>query len=99
MYHCMDFDIIFTDFFYTLPKLLKQLSNTAQCCFMFDVIQSIIDILFQLLCLIGEAFEDLSDDICGATMNIRNRGDKLGLWTRDAKRGDAIVRIGYVSPD
>jgi len=44
--------------------------------------------------LIGEAFEDLSDDICGATMNIRNRGDKLGLWTRDAKRGDAIVKVG-----
>jgi translation initiation factor 4E len=48
------------------------------------------------LCLIGEAFDDLTDDICGATINIRNKGDKLGLWTRDARRGDATVLIGYV---
>ncbi|XP_060573921.1 eukaryotic translation initiation factor 4E-like [Ruditapes philippinarum] len=47
-----------------------------------------------LLCLIGEAFDDLTDDICGATINIRNKGDKLGLWTRDARRGDATVLIG-----
>ena len=49
---------------------------------------------FQLLCLIGEAFDDLSEDICGATINIRNKGDKLGLWTRDARKGDATVKIG-----
>lgn len=47
-----------------------------------------------LLCLIGEAFDELSDDICGATINIRNKGDKLGLWTRDARKGDATVKIG-----
>ncbi|KAL5017890.1 hypothetical protein ScPMuIL_003612 [Solemya velum] len=47
-----------------------------------------------LLCLIGEAFEELSDDICGAVVNIRNRGDKLSLWTADARRGDATVKIG-----
>ena len=50
--------------------------------------------LFQLLCLIGEAFDEVSDDICGATINIRNKGDKLGLWTRDARKGDATVKIG-----
>ncbi|WAQ96153.1 IF4E-like protein [Mya arenaria] len=49
-----------------------------------------------LLCLIGEAFEDLSDDICGATINIRGKGDKLGLWTHDARRGDATVKIGHI---
>ena len=49
---------------------------------------------FQLLCLIGEAFEDMSDDICGAVVNIRNKGDKLGLWTNDAKRSEANLRIG-----
>ena len=53
-------------------------------------------LVFQLLCLIGEAFDELSDDICGATINIRNKGDKLGLWTRDARKGDATVKIGYV---
>ena len=50
--------------------------------------------VFQLLCLIGEAFDDLSDFICGATINIRNKGDKLGLWTKDARLPDANVKIG-----
>jgi len=47
-----------------------------------------------LLCLIGEAFEDLSDEICGAVINLRPKGDKLGLWTADATHGEAILRIG-----
>nr|KAG5710176.1 hypothetical protein BaRGS_006695 [Batillaria attramentaria] len=47
-----------------------------------------------LLCLIGEAFDDQSDQICGAVVNIRNKGDKLGLWTRDSNRSDAIMAIG-----
>ncbi|ESO03034.1 hypothetical protein HELRODRAFT_112394 [Helobdella robusta] len=47
-----------------------------------------------LLCLIGEAFDELSDEICGAVVNIRPKGDKLGLWTRDASKKDAIIRIG-----
>ncbi len=50
--------------------------------------------VLQLLCLIGEAFEEISDDICGAVVNIRNKGDKLGLWTHDASRGEATKRIG-----
>ncbi len=51
-------------------------------------------LVLQLLCLIGEAFEEISDDICGAVVNIRNKGDKLGLWTHDASRGEATKRIG-----
>lgn len=49
-----------------------------------------------LLCLIGEAFEDLGDEICGAVMNVRNKGDKLGLWTADASKADANMMIGRV---
>lgn len=51
---------------------------------------------FQLLCLIGESFEEYSEDICGAVVNIRNKGDKLSLWTKEAGRPDAILKIGYV---
>ena len=51
-------------------------------------------IYFQLLCLIGEAFEEYSDEISGAVVNIRNKGDKLGLWTQDASRSEATKRIG-----
>lgn len=51
---------------------------------------------FKLLCLIGESFEEYSEDICGAVVNIRNKGDKLSLWTKEAGRPDAILKIGYV---
>ncbi|XP_038867585.1 eukaryotic translation initiation factor 4E-1A-like [Salvelinus namaycush] len=34
-----------------------------------------------LLCLVGEAFDDHSDDVCGAVVNIRTKGDKLVIWT------------------
>ena len=50
--------------------------------------------IFQMLCLIGEAFDEYSDEICGAVVNIRNKGDKLGLWTADAQHGEAIKKIG-----
>ena len=36
----------------------------------------------------------MSDEVCGAVVNIRPKGDKLGLWTTDASNGDYIVRIG-----
>ena len=55
-----------------------------------------IGINLQLLCLIGEAFEDLGDEICGAVINLRSKGDKLGLWTADAARADHNMRIGFV---
>ncbi|KAL1452088.1 hypothetical protein WDU94_006401 [Cyamophila willieti] len=49
-----------------------------------------------LLCLIGEAFDDHSEDICGAVVNIRPKGDKIGIWTVDASRSklDGILSIG-----
>jgi len=53
-------------------------------------------VVAQLLCLIGEAFEDLGDEICGAVINLRSKGDKLGLWTADAGRAEHNMRIGFV---
>ncbi|XP_064605301.1 eukaryotic translation initiation factor 4E-like [Liolophura sinensis] len=47
-----------------------------------------------LLCMIGEAFDEQSEDVNGAVVNIRNKGDKLAMWTKDARRGDANVKIG-----
>jgi len=47
-----------------------------------------------LLCLIGEAFDEHSEEICGAVVNIRNKGDKLGLWTADAEKAEATKKIG-----
>ena len=44
--------------------------------------------------MIGEAFEEHSEHICGAVVNIRNKGDKLGVWTQDAGHPEANKRIG-----
>lgn len=46
--------------------------------------------------MIGEAFDSHSDDVCGAVINIRNKGDKIGLWTADAHRTQSVMEIGSV---
>lgn len=33
----------------------------------------------QLLCLIGEMFDEYSDEVCGAVINIRTKGDKIAI--------------------
>ncbi|XP_068182004.1 eukaryotic translation initiation factor 4E-1A-like isoform X1 [Antennarius striatus] len=52
--------------------------------------------LSQLLCLIGEAFDNFSDDVCGAVINVRAKGDKIAVWTTDYENKDAITHIGRV---
>ncbi|XP_034942462.1 eukaryotic translation initiation factor 4E-like isoform X2 [Chelonus insularis] len=47
-----------------------------------------------LLCMIGEAFNEYSDDICGAVVNVRSKSDKLGIWTADSKRTQSVMEIG-----
>ncbi|XP_016332567.1 eukaryotic translation initiation factor 4E-1A-like [Sinocyclocheilus anshuiensis] len=49
-----------------------------------------------LLCLVGEAFDDHSDDVCGAVVNIRTKGDKIAIWTTDYENKDAVIHIGRV---
>ena len=60
--------------------------------------QSIVDfhlfISSKILCLIGEAFDEASDDVCGAVVNIRPKGDKLSIWTSNCKNRDGIMKIG-----
>jgi len=46
------------------------------------------------MCLIGEAFGDSSDEVCGAVVNIRAKGHKISIWTGNVKRKDAILHIG-----
>lgn len=48
----------------------------------------------QLLCLVGEAFDDYSDEVCGAVVNIRTKGDKIAIWTADFDNREAITHIG-----
>nr|XP_040029875.1 eukaryotic translation initiation factor 4E-1A-like isoform X1 [Gasterosteus aculeatus aculeatus] len=50
----------------------------------------------QLLCLVGEAFDDHSDDVCGAVINVRAKGDKIAVWTTEYENKEAITHIGRV---
>lgn len=49
-----------------------------------------------LLLMIGEAFEEHTDEVCGATVNIRPKMDKIGLWTANADKSkqDIVLAIG-----
>uniref|UniRef100_A0A452S8S1 Eukaryotic translation initiation factor 4E family member 1B n=2 Tax=Ursus americanus TaxID=9643 RepID=A0A452S8S1_URSAM len=49
-----------------------------------------------LLCLIGESFEEHSREVCGAVINIRTKGDKIALWTREAENQADVLHIGQV---
>lgn len=61
-----------------------------------------------LISMLGEQFEELGDHICGAVVNIRQKGDKVrvnrlykhvitikvALWTRDSEQDEANMKIG-----
>ncbi|MBN3279868.1 IF4E factor, partial [Polyodon spathula] len=47
-----------------------------------------------LLCIIGETFDDYSDDVCGAVINVRAKGDKIAVWTTDTENREAVTYIG-----
>ncbi|TKY71917.1 Eukaryotic translation initiation factor 4E-1 [Spatholobus suberectus] len=49
--------------------------------------------LYTLLAMIGEQF-DHGDEICGAVVNVRNRQDKIALWTKNASNEAAQMSIG-----
>ncbi|KAI6189853.1 hypothetical protein M3Y97_00053400 [Aphelenchoides bicaudatus] len=49
-----------------------------------------------LMAVIGEQFENHGAYICGAAVNLRQKGDKLALWTSDAEQGDVNKRIGLI---
>ncbi|XP_039486551.1 eukaryotic translation initiation factor 4E1 [Drosophila santomea] len=46
-----------------------------------------------ILCMIGECFK-YSDEICGVVINVRNKANKLSLWTKDSRNVEAILSIG-----
>jgi len=49
-----------------------------------------------LLCLIGEAFDDDGDDICGVVVDIRGKVDKISVWTADCLNKERILNIGRI---
>ena len=51
-------------------------------------------LIFQLLALIGDQFMDESSYVNGIWVNVRSKGDKLSLWTKNAKNADVQMKIG-----
>eukprot|EP00262_Sarcandra_glabra_P017662 TRINITY_DN612_c0_g1_i1.p1 TRINITY_DN612_c0_g1~~TRINITY_DN612_c0_g1_i1.p1 ORF type:complete len:258 (-),score=40.86 TRINITY_DN612_c0_g1_i1:418-1107(-) len=49
--------------------------------------------LYTLLAMIGEQF-DYGDEICGAVVNVRNKQDKIAIWTKNASNEAAQLSIG-----
>ncbi|PIA41371.1 hypothetical protein AQUCO_02200057v1 [Aquilegia coerulea] len=49
--------------------------------------------LYTLLAMIGEQF-DHGDEICGAVVNVRNKQEKISLWTKNAQNEAAQLSIG-----
>lgn len=47
-----------------------------------------------LLCLIGEAFDEASEDVCGAWVQIRQKADKVSIWTTDSAKKNRVMEIG-----
>ncbi|XP_044013696.1 eukaryotic translation initiation factor 4E-1A-like isoform X2 [Aphidius gifuensis] len=47
-----------------------------------------------VLCMIGEAFHEHSDDVCGAVASVRPKGDRIGIWTADFNKSQAVLDIG-----
>lgn len=50
----------------------------------------------KLLCLVGEAFDEANDQICGAVINVRPRMDKISIWTSDCRDTESIAKIGKI---
>ena len=48
----------------------------------------------QLMLLVGESFGEYSESVCGAVVQIRTKGDKLAIWTKNAADQDANLSIG-----
>jgi translation initiation factor 4E len=47
-----------------------------------------------LLALVGDQFCDQSAYINGIWVNVRMKGDKISLWTRDSKDAESQMSIG-----
>jgi len=46
--------------------------------------------------MVGEAFDEHSEDICGAVVNVRAKVDKIAVWTGNGQNSVTVLEIGYV---
>lgn len=46
-----------------------------------------------ILALVGDGFNEVGDDICGAVMSVRNGEDVLSVWNKTASNGTINLKI------
>ena len=44
--------------------------------------------------MVGELLGECADDVCGAVVQLRAKGLKLAIWTRDARNEAHVKQIG-----
>ena len=44
--------------------------------------------------LVGEGLDEDGDEVCGVVVNMRTKGDRLSVWTRQHHNEAAVLRIG-----
>ena len=49
--------------------------------------------LSTMLALVGEGYEEC-EEVCGAVVSIRNKADKIAMWTRNWNNQYAVEHIG-----
>ncbi|CAJ0579974.1 unnamed protein product, partial [Mesorhabditis spiculigera] len=49
-----------------------------------------------ILSMIGEQYGDDMENICGLVCNVRNKGHKISMWTRQHNDDESNLRIGKV---
>ncbi|UMM25742.1 hypothetical protein L5515_005438 [Caenorhabditis briggsae] len=49
-----------------------------------------------LMALVGEQFGKDMESICGLVCNVRGKGSKISVWTKDCNDDDTNLRIGVV---
>lgn len=59
-----------------------------------DVVDSIW--LEILMAMVGEQFGQDMESICGLVCNVRGKGSKISVWTKDCNDDDTNMRIGVV---
>jgi len=49
-----------------------------------------------LMAVVGKQFDDCGENVCGVVVNIRQKGDKVSLWTRDSTKTEMNRKIGLI---
>ena len=68
-------------------------TDSVPFCFRVRILFVCVVVVPQLLAMIGEQFED-GNEICGAVVSVRQKQDRIAIWTRTATNEETQIHIG-----